>query len=118
MGGDHWAAIIDSIADLRDRFDRTELLRLGDSPKGGGNREERLVSGHELLLYRCRPETSRAEILAATPLKKAADRYILLYFDRVSLPHLDVATCLTPLCCPAVIHGSTFLKEVNITKQG
>ncbi|EEQ35746.1 fungal specific transcription factor domain-containing protein [Microsporum canis CBS 113480] len=32
VGGDHWAAILENIADLKDHFDREEQLRLANSP--------------------------------------------------------------------------------------
>ena len=89
VGGDHWAAILDSIADLKDHFDQEEHLRLANSPDqiqddGGDPR-----SSHALLLYGCRRPASRAEILAALPPKSAVDRYISRYFNRLDL----VASC-------------------------
>ncbi|KAJ5932137.1 hypothetical protein N7516_006626 [Penicillium verrucosum] len=32
VGGDHWAAILDGIADIKDHFDRDEQLRLANTP--------------------------------------------------------------------------------------
>ena len=97
VGGEHWAAILDSIADLRDHFDREELLRLANSPHGNNDGDgdaaatpfAKTLSPHALLLYqRCRP-ASRSEILAVLPPKPAVDRYISRYFNRLDL----VASC-------------------------
>ena len=98
VGGEHWAAILDSIADLRDHFDREELLRLANSPHGNNADGDgdaaatpftKTLSPHALLLYqRCRP-ASRPEILAVLPPKPAVDRYISRYFNRLDL----VASC-------------------------
>ncbi|KAK2865376.1 hypothetical protein FQN49_003637 [Arthroderma sp. PD_2] len=35
VGGDHWAAILENIDDLKDHFDREEQLRLTNSPDQG-----------------------------------------------------------------------------------
>jgi hypothetical protein len=94
VGGDHWAAILDSIADLKDHLDREEELRLADSPDqiqdgdgdgDGGDSPARARSPHALILYGCRRPASRAEILAALPPKGAVDRYISRYFNRLDL---------------------------------
>jgi hypothetical protein len=98
VGGDHWAAILDSIADLKDHFDREEQLRLANSPDliqedngdgDGGDSLTRPRPPHALLLYGCRRPASRAEILAALPPKGVVDRYISRYFNRLDL----VASC-------------------------
>ena len=57
IGGDHWAAILDSITDLKDHFNREEQLRLGTSPDetqkhlGDARINEVHPSRHSLLLY-------------------------------------------------------------------
>lgn len=91
VGGDHWAAILDSIADLKDHFDREEQLRLATSPDetlyhlGDAGITKLYPSRHSLLLYGgCQP-ASRAEIIAALPPKGAVDRYISRYFNRQEL---------------------------------
>ncbi|KAI2472704.1 putative fungal-specific transcription factor [Annulohypoxylon bovei var. microspora] len=104
VGGDHWAAILDSIADLKDHFDQEENLRLANTPEqaqddGGGDPVERPPSPHALLLYGCRRANSRAEILAALPPKSAVDRYISRFFNRLDL----VAS--------SAVHGPTFVRE-------
>jgi hypothetical protein len=97
VGGDHWAAILDTIADLKEHFDREEHLRLANSPyqmqdvngDGDGGPLARTRLPHALLLYGCRRPVSRAEIVSALPPKGAVDRYISRYFNRLDL----VASC-------------------------
>lgn len=93
VGGDHWAAILENIADLKDHFDREEQLRLANSPEdldgNNGDPANKPRSPHALLLYGCRRPTSRSEILAALPPKSAVDRYISRYFNCLDL----VASC-------------------------
>jgi hypothetical protein len=104
VGVDHWAAILDNIADLRDHFDREEHLRLANTPEQHLDDDNysgrRLPPRHALLLYGCRQPTSRAEILAALPPKDAVDRYISRYFNRVDL----VASCWYKPHCPTTYH--------------
>lgn len=81
VGGTHWAAILDGIADLREHFEREEDMRLikddADIPK----------TPDTLLLYGCKP-ASRAEIEAALPPRPVVDRFISRYFNL-----LDLAPC-------------------------
>lgn len=104
VGGDHWAAILESIADLKDHFDQEENLRLATSPDhvqddDGRNPVGKPSSPHALLLYGCRRATSRAEILAGLPPKSAVDRYVSRFFNRLDL----VAS--------SAVHGPTFVRE-------
>ncbi|KAI0882950.1 putative fungal-specific transcription factor [Annulohypoxylon maeteangense] len=104
VGGDHWAAILDSIADLKDHFDQEENLRLANTPDqaqddSGGDPVGRPPSPHALLLYGAPRANSRAEILAALPPKNAVDRYISRFFNRLDL----VAS--------SAVHGPTFVRE-------
>ncbi|OTA84895.1 hypothetical protein M434DRAFT_400325 [Hypoxylon sp. CO27-5] len=104
VGGDHWAAILDSIADLKDHFDQEENLRLTNTPDqtqddSGNDSVGRPRSPHALLLYGCRRTNSRAEILAALPPKSAVDRYISRFFN-----------CLD-LVASSAVHGPTFVRE-------
>ncbi|EFQ96790.1 fungal specific transcription factor domain-containing protein [Nannizzia gypsea CBS 118893] len=103
VGGDHWAAILENIADLKDHFDREEQLRLANSPEElDGNNSDPASKPrfpHALLLYGCRRPASRSEILAALPPKSAVDRYISRYFN-----------CLD-LVASSVVHGPSFLNQ-------
>ncbi|KAK4145567.1 putative fungal-specific transcription factor, partial [Dichotomopilus funicola] len=109
VGGDHWAAILDNIADLKDHFDREEqdeLAAPSDSQQGSDAVEGQLddvvetdldrlavpQSTHALLLYGCPLPTSRSEILAALPPKSAVDRYISRYFGRLDIVHCHLPT--------------------------
>lgn len=91
VGGDHWAAILDSIADLKDHFDREEQLRLAISPDQiqddtrYASNVDIHASKHSMLLYGGYRPASQAEILAALPPKDAVDRYISRYFNRQEL---------------------------------
>ncbi len=91
VGGDHWAVILDSIADLKDHFDREEQLRLTINPDqiqddiGDACNVDIHASRHPLLLYGGYRQASQAEILAALPPKSAVDRYISCYFNRQEL---------------------------------
>lgn len=88
VGGDHWVAILDGIADLKEHVEREEQLRLAESP--GETQDSSQVSGllsrdGAFLLYgRYRPE-SRDAILAALPPRYAVDRYISRYFNYLDL---------------------------------
>ncbi|KAI3329049.1 hypothetical protein HD806DRAFT_270683 [Xylariaceae sp. AK1471] len=107
VGGDHWAAILDSIADLKDHFDREENHSLAadtteqeqDQDGGACDPVGRSRSPHALLLYGCKRATSRSEILAALPPKNAMDRYISRFFNRLDLVASSSA------------HGPSFVRE-------
>ncbi|GLA64645.1 hypothetical protein AtubIFM54640_006369 [Aspergillus tubingensis] len=95
VAGEHWAAILDSIADLKAHCDREEQARMA------GSIEEMSVKPshrHALLLYGCERAASRAEIIAAFPPKAAVDRYISKYFN-----YLDLVA--------SAVHGPSFLQE-------
>lgn len=87
VGGEHWMAIVDSIAELREHIDREEQLAMADAADRMSGETEDDISGdstpgsHVLLLYGCEPATSRDEILAALPPKAAVDRYVARYFN-------------------------------------
>jgi hypothetical protein len=84
VGGDHWVAILDSIADLKDHFHRDERLRLADGLDLVQDSDSSPTrSNHALLLYGNGAPVSRAELLAALPAKNAVDRYISRYFNRL-----------------------------------
>ncbi|KAI0547350.1 hypothetical protein F4679DRAFT_597611 [Xylaria curta] len=82
VGGAHWTAILDGIADLREDVDQ----------QGPASQ-----SPHLQLLYGCNP-TSRNAILATLPPRAAADRTISRYFNL-----LDLA--------PSAVHSNQFLRE-------
>lgn len=125
VGGDHWAAILDSIADLEDHFDREENFRLVDSPDQVQNYDGDPIGGlpvpHALLLYGCKRATSRAEILAALPPKSAVDRYVSRFFNCLDLVASCQCTILSILLripmadlLIAAVHAPSFLREASI----
>ncbi|KAK4166450.1 fusarisetin A cluster transcription factor [Cladorrhinum sp. PSN259] len=105
VGSDHWAAILEGIADLKLQVDQEEDLRPVEEDFQNVNRDNADMDylaapaqNRALLLYGYRSPVSRAEILAALPPKSAVDRYISRYFNRLDLVH-------------SIIHGPTFLRE-------
>ncbi|EXJ80117.1 hypothetical protein A1O1_08259 [Capronia coronata CBS 617.96] len=98
VGGDHWVAILDSIADLKAQLDRDEHLRLSDEDDSHTNDIGNAQSRHALLLYGNGQSASRVEILTALPPKTAVDRYISRYFNRLDSVAVSV-------------HGPSFLRE-------
>ncbi|KAH8698950.1 putative fungal-specific transcription factor [Talaromyces proteolyticus] len=108
VGEDHWAAILDRIADLKDHFDREEQQQLAISPKHseydewGEERTDALTrprSGYALLLYGVSRPASRDQILTALPPRAAVDRYISRYFN-----YLDLVSS-------SAVHGPSFLRQ-------
>lgn len=87
--GEHWAAILDNIAELKEHFDHEEQLKLTEDPYSGqmATDSSPRPPGHALLLYPTE-RSSRADIIAALPPKDAVDRYLSYYFN-----HLDMASC-------------------------
>lgn len=92
LGGDHWVAILEGIADLKDHVDREEQLRLAETPDqtaddpandSGDSTAPR--QDRAFLLYGCCRPTSRDEILSALPPRYAVDRYISRYFNYLDL---------------------------------
>lgn len=104
VGGEHWMAIVDSIAELKEQIDREEQLAMVDSNEplsvdAEDDEGAELTTGtHALLLYGCEIATTREEILAALPPKAVVDRYIARYFNFQEL-------------VSGVIHGPTFVRE-------
>lgn len=90
IGGAHWVAILDSIAELKGQVVAEEHSK-EDEDAGE-------ISPRALLLYGHRKPSSRAEIFEALPPKAAADRYISRYFNRLDL-------------VSSAIHGPSFLRE-------
>ena len=95
VGGDHWAAILDNIADLKNHFEREEEVSLAQDDEtrgreGVNNSLSEPHPQHAILLYGCGLPASRAEILDALPPKSAVDRYISRYFNRLDLVHCQL----------------------------
>ncbi|PYH83381.1 hypothetical protein BO82DRAFT_431094 [Aspergillus uvarum CBS 121591] len=84
VASEHWAAILDSIADLKAHCDCEKQISLAETPTQLSE-EEPPHFRHALLLYGCHRPTSRAEIIAALPPKAAVDRYLSRYFNYLDL---------------------------------
>lgn len=87
--GEHWTALLNNIAELKEHFDREEQLKLVEDPRKTQMEPDSSPRppGRALLLYPTQ-RSSRAEVLAALPPKDAVDRYLSYYFN-----HLDMASC-------------------------
>ncbi|KAI0146987.1 fungal-specific transcription factor domain-containing protein [Xylariaceae sp. FL1272] len=92
VGQEHWAAILDSIADLKSQVSSEDL-----SPEEVASDNANKKSDRALLLYGREP-ASRAEILQALPPKPIVDRHVSRYFNYVDLVSFT-------------IHGPSFLCE-------
>lgn len=84
LGSDHWAAIVDSIAELKEHFHTVEQLRWSDSespdqPSASPNPNPRTRS---LLLYGHGAHCAHEDLIAALPPRPTIDRYISRYFNR------------------------------------
>lgn len=92
VNDEHWAAIMDNIAVLKDHFDRGEQPESTASPGADLRYDNSRPSDEQqgaLLLYGCRRPVSREQILASLPPKDSLDRHISRYFNCVEL----VASC-------------------------
>ncbi|KAL4785297.1 putative fungal-specific transcription factor [Aspergillus varians] len=103
VGEDHWVAILDGIADLKDHLDHEEQMRLAKGPDDNGDEQRygNAASGGAFMLYGCRRPASRDEVLMALPPKCAVDRYISRYFNYVDL------------VSSSAVHGPSFLREYD-----
>lgn len=77
VGSAHWAAVLDSIAELKDHFDNEEPSHLDEQVEEDSDTE---VSGAQLL-YGCPKPTTKDEILASLPNRQVVDRLVSRYFN-------------------------------------
>ncbi|KAL2140931.1 hypothetical protein VTI28DRAFT_3028 [Corynascus sepedonium] len=104
VGGDHWAAILESIVDIKEHIEREERASCNQDDCGNVDSAQEhdpsVVSRptRALLLYGCPLPTAQSEVLSALPPKSASDRYVSRYFNRLDLVH-------------SIVHGPTFLRE-------
>ncbi|EED19988.1 fungal specific transcription factor, putative [Talaromyces stipitatus ATCC 10500] len=96
VGEDHWASILDRIADLKDHVDWEEQQKLVANPENSAYEEwagdsfnipirRPKSGGYALLLYGVGRPVSRDQILTALPPKASVDRYISRYFNYLDL---------------------------------
>lgn len=81
VGGTHWAAILDGIADLKEQLEQEDDKNI-----------EKPAMLHTFLLYGCK-SASKEDILAALPDRPAVDRYISQFFNRLDLAPCKPVTC-------------------------
>lgn len=81
VGSTHWAAVLDSIAELKEHFEQEEDIR---NMATDFNPPNSVHSSWPQLLYGCQRVT-KAEILSSIPPRRAADRLVSRYFT------LDIA---------------------------
>ncbi|GME29233.1 uncharacterized protein K452DRAFT_251529 [Neofusicoccum parvum] len=86
VAGDHWTAILDGIAELKDELSTKESKHSGDST---------------VLLLSSTSSASREEILAAVPVKPVVDALVDHYFRVTSFASI-------------LLHGPTFLKQYEL----
>lgn len=88
VSGDHWAAILESIEDLKDHFSREQE----DNPSIGRADDVTSISAtkqHALLLYTSGHHASREEIIAGLPPRNVVDRQLSCYFNRLGLAYCE-----------------------------
>lgn len=87
VGSDHWMAIVDGIADLRNHLLYEDMADLGDTdPISGGsgnNAGGNSLGGgsHALLLYGCERATSLEELLDGLPDREGLNGMVARYFE-------------------------------------
>ncbi|EKV06096.1 hypothetical protein PDIG_78740 [Penicillium digitatum PHI26] len=94
VGSFHWAAVLDSISELRDHYEEEEEARLL-----AANDHVLHESPGPRLLYEP-VQTTKADLLAAIPAQPAVDRMVARYFNAQGV-------------VPEVLHSGRFLREVR-----
>lgn len=87
VGGEHWDAILDSIADLKQHFRYEEQLEHSDLSSPQHDTVE-AVNERTPLFYGSFPLRSRDGIISGLPTRSVVDRCLARYFNFV-----DVAAC-------------------------
>jgi hypothetical protein len=82
VGSSHWAAVLDSIVELRDHFEQEDEIRNMEADLYAPNS---IHSSSPQLLYGCQPVTE-AEILSSIPPRRTVDRLVSRYFTLESAP--------------------------------
>ncbi|KAJ5435878.1 hypothetical protein N7445_006763 [Penicillium cf. griseofulvum] len=91
VGSFHWAAVLDSISELRDHYEEEEARLLAANYHGLHE------SPGPRLLYEP-VQTTKADLLAAIPAQPAVDRMVARYFNAQGV-------------VPEILHNGHFLKE-------
>ncbi|EWY91938.1 hypothetical protein FOYG_08863 [Fusarium oxysporum NRRL 32931] len=98
VGSVHWAAVLDSISELRDHYEEQEEARL-------------LATNDHLFLHSPGPrllyepvQTTKADLLASVPARPVVDRMVARYFN-------------TQGVVPSILHSGRFLQEYDMFWQ-
>ncbi|KAG5804526.1 hypothetical protein H9Q71_010893 [Fusarium xylarioides] len=94
VGSVHWAAVLDSISDLRDHYEEEEEARMLAT-----NDDVLLKSPGPRLLYEP-VHTTKADLLASIPARPVVDRMVARYFN-------------TQGVVPNILHSGNFLQEYD-----
>ncbi|KAF5659784.1 hypothetical protein FDENT_13853 [Fusarium denticulatum] len=94
VGSVHWAAVLDSISELKDRYEEEEEARMLDT-----NDHVLLQSSGPRLLYEP-VHTTKADLLASIPPRPVVDRLVAKYFN-------------TQGAVPSILHSGHFLQEYD-----
>jgi len=88
VGSVHWAAVLDSISELKDHYEKEEEVRM----LATSDYEPRDSPGPRLLYEPV--QATKADILASIPTRPVVDRMVARYFNsQGTVP----GTCLIPL---------------------
>ncbi|KAK4201204.1 transcriptional activator protein acu-15 [Triangularia verruculosa] len=103
VGDAHWAAVLDSIAELKEHLDADDSYTLvpsdeEESANARAPHPRQSRNSGPMLLYGCPTRASHDEILASIPARPVVDRLISKYFNA-----LDMA--------PALLHSGQFLSQ-------
>ncbi|KAF5614182.1 uncharacterized protein FSUBG_62 [Fusarium subglutinans] len=94
VGSVHWAAVLDSISELKDHYEEEEESRMLDT-----NDHVLLQSPGPRLLYEP-VHTTKADLLASIPPRPVVDRLVARYF-------------ITQGVVPSILHSGHFLQEYD-----
>ncbi|KAF5567761.1 hypothetical protein FNAPI_522 [Fusarium napiforme] len=94
VGSVHWAAVLDSISELRDHYEEEEEARILST-----NDHVLLQSPGPRLLYEP-VHTTKADLLASIPPRPVVDRMVARYFN-------------TQGVVPSILHSGRFLQEYD-----
>ncbi|KAM0185785.1 hypothetical protein ACHAPI_012024, partial [Fusarium lateritium] len=97
VGSAHWAAVLDSIAELKDHFDNEEPSYPEEQVDDDLATD---MAGPHLLLG-CPKPTTKEEILASLPNRQVVDRLVSRYFNSFEIS-------------AAVLHTAEFLNEYEV----
>lgn len=96
VGSVHWAAVLDSISELRDHYEEEEEARM----LAASDHVLRHSPGPRLLYEPV--QATKADLLASIPARSVVDRMVARYFNAQGV-------------VPEILHSGHFLRKVRIT---